>query len=75
MKYIANNISWFDEGSEAYPLTEFYDSNIEQDDGTTTLTKSALFTGIRNGMPDDEVCSLLEFNVLEDCCNGIREVC
>lgn len=55
--YIAKPDTWFDEGTEAQPVTGFWD--CETEDGTKT--KCAIFLGIRDGKPDEEGCTLEEF--------------
>ena len=58
MKYISKKNEWFDEGTEAIPVTEIWDVNETE--------KAAIFSGIRNGKPDEEMCGLDEFNIIEE---------
>jgi hypothetical protein len=53
MTWIAKPGTWFDAGTEANLICEVVPG------------ESALFTGIRNGRPDDEVCGLDEFDEVE----------
>ena len=61
-KYIAKPGEWFDEGTEAIPVTEFWDTYDE--DGK--LCPSAVFKGIRNEKEDEETCGLDEFEIVEE---------
>lgn len=64
-KYIAKPDTWFDVGTEAQPVTGFWDCGTLNEDGEYVNTQSAIFLGIRNGKEDEEGCSLLEFEVTE----------
>ncbi len=54
-KYISKPGMWFDAGTEAQLLWMIGDD----DDGM------ALFLGTRNGHPDEEVCQIVEFDIVE----------
>ena len=59
MKYIAKADTWYDEGTEAFPLTEFFEA---YDDTAMTIRNDwALFEGIKDGKPDEETCCRDEF--------------
>ncbi len=62
MRYIAKPDTWFDEGTEARPVTGFWDCSTLED-GKYVHTESAIFLGFRNGKLDEEGCSLLEFDI------------
>lgn len=63
IKYTAKPNTWFDEGTEAVPLTEIWKTS-ERFNGP--IIGSALFLGIRDGKEDEEVCSLSEFFITEE---------
>lgn len=55
--YFSKKDEWFDEGTEAILVT-----------GSWMINEScrvAIFAGIRNGKPDEELCGLDEFEVIE----------
>lgn len=53
--YIAKANTWFDAGTVAIKRTENFGSTPD----------SALFIGSRRGEPDEEVCEIDEFDVIE----------
>ena len=63
-RYTAKSGTWFDEGTEALPVTGFWNCD-ELEDGEYVTTQCAIFLGIRNGKPDEEGCTVLEFEVTE----------
>jgi len=54
IEYIAKADTWFDEGTKAEMLSGPWDGE---------MPKLGLFAGIKNGKPDEEVCSLDEFEI------------
>ena len=54
MRFIAKPDTWFDAGTQASLLCYVIDG------------RTALFEGIRDGQPDEEVCGLDEFEVIDD---------
>jgi len=57
-RFFAKKDTWFDEGTEAFI---YEDTTVRFGDGDST----ALFSGIKDGHPDEEVCSLNEFDIKE----------
>lgn len=64
MKYIAKKNTWFDEGTEAVPISEFIEAY--DDINMTKRNDFALFRGTRNGNPDEETCPLDEFEIINE---------
>lgn len=65
-RYFAKPDTWYDEGTEAFPLTEFFEA---YDDHALTIRNDwALFEGIKDGKPDEETCTMAEFNIVEEAC-------
>lgn len=64
-RYIAKSNIWFDEGTEALPVTELWDCGALDDTGEYANTQAGIFLGIRNGQPDEEGCILFEFEITE----------
>ena len=58
MRYIAKKDTWFDEGTEVKLIFDYRKVKRHPDDDDW-----GLFSGIRDGRPDEEVCSLDEFDV------------
>lgn len=56
-RYFAKPNTWFDAGTEAIPVTDFWDHDTD---------KGAIFLGIKDGKPDEESCLAREFIVTED---------
>lgn len=63
MKYIAKYHTWFDEGTVAIRLTDFWEGFSDSE--MTKPVRTALFQGIRCGFPDEEICCECEFDVVE----------
>ena len=64
MKYIAKPNTWFDEGTEAFPVTEFWDGFDDWE--MKYPLRAAIFRGIRNGKWDEESCGEYEFEIVEE---------
>jgi len=62
VKYITKPNEWFDEGTEAVPVTGFWDCYNENGE----LVGAAVFRGIRKGEVDEEVCCEDEFEMVEE---------
>ena len=63
MRFIAKKDTWFDEGTEAVLLGESWVGFA--DPALTIRADAGLFAGIRDGKPDEEVCGLDEFDIIE----------
>ena len=63
MKYIAKPNMWFDVGTEAVPITEFWDGFMDWE--MTIPIRVAVFEGIKNGTVDEETCGEREFEIIE----------
>lgn len=62
IKYIAKPNTWFDEGTEAIPVSDFC---VAFDDLEMTKRNDfAIFLGYRFGQPDEEICTLDEFEII-----------
>ncbi len=55
--------TWFDEGTYARPVTEFWECFKDRE--LTQPTMAAIFRGIKDGKPDEESCPIEEFDILE----------
>jgi len=64
MKYIAKPNTWFDEGTEAFPASGCWEAYNEL--GLINIVRAAVFSGIKNGNPDEEICSEDEFDIQEE---------
>jgi hypothetical protein len=58
IKYIAKPDTWYDEGTEAVPVTSIW--NVNEND------QAAVFLGTKDGNPDEEMCCLDEFEIIEE---------
>ncbi len=63
-KYITKSDRWFDVGTEAVPITEFWEEFKDWE--MTQSVMAAIFRGIRNGEPDEESCLADEFEVIDE---------
>jgi len=61
-KFISKRGEWFDEGTEAKLISEEFNYNKENQFDLCNLW--GLFSGIRNGKPDEEACSFDEFDII-----------
>lgn len=68
MKYIAKPNTWYDEGTEAVPVSDFWTLHLIKKNCFLTWIKyetSAVFCGIKDGKEDEEVCCINEFNIIQ----------
>lgn len=59
MEYVTKAGQWFDAGTTAKPVTDFWIAY--KDWAQAKAARYALFEGIRKGKPDEEVCCEDEF--------------
>jgi len=60
MKYIAKPNTWFDEGTEAVPIRDFWVNYVKLE----VQVSSSVFRGIRNGIHDEHICIVDDFERL-----------
>lgn len=63
VKYIAKPNTWFDEGTEAIPVTDFFEAYADKE--LTIRNDFAIFLGTKDGHPDEEECPISEFDIIE----------
>lgn len=64
MKFISDG-TWFDKGTEAFLIEGTSFDCFSLVDGKMIPSKSGLFSGIRLGADDEEVCGFEEFTITE----------
>lgn len=63
MRYITKPNKYFDAGTEATMLGESWEVYADYDE--ICPCRVAVFQGIKDGKPDEEVCSVDEFDIVE----------
>ena len=73
-KYKAKPDTWFDEGTEAVPVTDFWECYIKPGEFDCSYigqplnpeyikTEAACFCGMKDGKSDEEICCVDEFEI------------